>query len=101
MLRLPIYRFIGCLKLTFAMSAQLLPASRMVFNRCSSAGVHGVFVLLFFNGGSEVKSGSLSPAGGGTAELEVPDIGADRDIAPGVRLFSDSAGEVVCGLTEV
>ena len=31
-----------------AISLQLLPASRRVFSRCSSAGVHGVFVLPFF-----------------------------------------------------
>ena len=31
-----------------AISLQLLPASRSVFNRCSSAGVQGVFVLPFF-----------------------------------------------------
>ena len=28
----------------FAISLQLLPASRKVFSLCSSAGVHGVFV---------------------------------------------------------
>lgn len=37
---------------TFAISLQLLPASRMVFSLCSSAGVHGVFVLLFLGGGA-------------------------------------------------
>lgn len=31
-----------------AISLQLLPASRSVFSLCSSAGVHGVFVLPFF-----------------------------------------------------
>lgn len=31
-----------------AISLQLLPASRSVFNRCSSAGVHGVLVRPFF-----------------------------------------------------
>lgn len=38
-------------ELTLAISAQLLPASRMFFSLCSSAGVHGVFVRLFFAGG--------------------------------------------------
>lgn len=33
---------------TFAISPQLLCESLIVFSRCSSAGVHGVFVLLFF-----------------------------------------------------
>jgi len=37
--------------LTFAISAQLFPASLIFFNLCSSAGVHGVFVRLFFAGG--------------------------------------------------
>ena len=50
---------------TFAISLQLLPASRIVFNLCSSAGVHGVFVLLFFGGGAEkddsAKVGDGSP----------------------------------------
>lgn len=36
---------------TFAISAQLLPASLMVFSLCSSAAVQGVFVRLFFAGG--------------------------------------------------
>jgi hypothetical protein len=35
-----------------AISAQLLPASRICFRRCSSAGVHGVFVRPFFAGGA-------------------------------------------------
>jgi hypothetical protein len=34
----------------FAISLQLLPASRIVFNLCSSAAVHGVLVLGFFAG---------------------------------------------------
>jgi hypothetical protein len=33
---------------TFAISPQLLPASRIVFNLCSSVAVQGVFVLPFF-----------------------------------------------------
>ena len=35
---------------TLAISLQLLPASRMAFNLCSSSAVHGVFVLPFFFG---------------------------------------------------
>ena len=47
---------------TFAISPQLFPASLMTFNRCSSAGVHGVLVLLFFGGGiDEDKSLASSP----------------------------------------
>jgi hypothetical protein len=36
---------------TFAISLQLLPASLICFNLCSSAGVHGVLVRPFFAGG--------------------------------------------------
>lgn len=35
---------------TFAISLQLFPASLIVLSLCSSAGVHGVFVRLFFLG---------------------------------------------------
>ena len=48
--------------LTFAISLQLLPASRIVFSRCSSAGVQGVLVLLFLGAdGCEDFSGCSSP----------------------------------------
>ena len=33
---------------TFAISPQVFPASLITFSLCSSAGLHGVFVLLFF-----------------------------------------------------
>ena len=45
---------------TFAISPQVLPASRMVFNRCSSAGVHGVFVLALFGGAGPWASSSFT-----------------------------------------
>ncbi len=38
---------------TFAISAQLLPASLICLSLSSSAGVHGVFVLFFFAGGAD------------------------------------------------
>jgi len=41
----------GAELLTFAISLQLLPASRIAFNLCSSAAVHGVFVRPFLAGG--------------------------------------------------
>lgn len=41
----------GRVRLTFAISLQLFPASLIIFSRCSSAAVHGVFVLPFFGGG--------------------------------------------------
>jgi hypothetical protein len=56
-------------RLTLAISAQLLPASRICFNRSSSAGVHGVFVLLFFEGGwpgVELGSSLIVGVGGAT-----------------------------------
>jgi len=64
--------------LTFAISAQLLPASLIVFSLCSSAGVHGVFVLDFFAGGGpigdEVVPVSTLESVAGPAELEGPDM---------------------------
>ena len=45
---------LGCLHIerlkphAFAITPQLLPASRIVFNLCSSSAVQGVFVLAFF-----------------------------------------------------
>lgn len=69
----------------------------MVFNLCSSAGVHGVLVLLFFAGGGPIGEsvilGSLEPtAAGAAAELDEPDIGTDAEAVPEARLFR--AGEV-------
>jgi len=46
---------------TFAISLQLLPASRICFSRCSSAGVHGVFVRLFLALGSCAATSSSVP----------------------------------------
>lgn len=47
---------------TFAISAQLLPASLIVLSLCSSAAVHGVLVRLFFAGGCIVAAVSCSTA---------------------------------------
>ena len=48
--------------ITFAISPQLFPASLITFSRCSSAGVHGVLVLLFLGGGiDEDTSFASSP----------------------------------------
>ena len=49
--------------LTFAISLQLFPASRMVFNLCSSAGVQGVLVLLFLAGGADVEDSAMVGVG--------------------------------------
>lgn len=56
---------------TFAISLQLLPSSRNFFNRSSSAGVQGVFVLPFLGGGA-VTGGSVvgPPDSGATAKLD-------------------------------
>ena len=76
------------LLLTFAISAQLLPASRIVFSLCSSAAVQGVFVRLFLAGGPIGKSVMLgSPAGRGTAELDGADIGRGVGPEPDARRF--------------
>lgn len=57
---------------TLAMSLQVLPASRICFNLCSSAAVHGVFVRLRFlplsserSAGIETLVVLVSPTGGG------------------------------------
>ena len=54
---------------TFAISLQLLPASLICFNLCSSAGVHGVLVRPFFAGGGPGISwvGVAAVAGEGSA----------------------------------
>jgi hypothetical protein len=54
---------------TFAISAQLLPASLIVLSRASSAAVHGVFVLDFFAGGCMAGESCSAVAG---AEVEGP-----------------------------
>jgi hypothetical protein len=93
-------------RLTLAISAQLFPASLMFFNLCSSAGVHGVFVRLFFAGGpmgEDVVLGSSAPMDGGGAliALDGPDIGrADVDI-PDARLLFRALDNKVPGLMEV
>ena len=59
---------------TFAISPQLLPSSRILFNVCSSCAVHGVFVLGFFllspsreasEIGAPLLDGPRGDAGGG------------------------------------
>jgi hypothetical protein len=64
---------------TFAISAQLLPASRICFSRSSSAGVHGVFVRLFFAGGGA----GVSSAGAGCAGAVAGWVGAGAGAAAG------------------
>jgi hypothetical protein len=75
----------------------------MVFNLCSSAGVQGVFVRLFFAGGCMGESVMLgSPAGGGgPEELDGADIGRGVGNDPDARLlFRGPVGDVVSGFTD-
>lgn len=69
---------------TLAISLQLRPASRIVFNRCSSSAVHGVFVRPFFlgvdstGGGIEPGSPSIAPPAGfidGAIMVDDPGMG--------------------------
>ncbi len=43
-----------------AISPQVFPASLMIFSLCSSAGLQGVFVLLFFGAGAGTDSSPVS-----------------------------------------
>lgn len=67
-----------CTVPTFAISLQLWPASRICFSLCSSAGVHGVFVRLFFAFGSGTGVSASADAGA--------DADADADAAGAVLL---------------
>jgi len=84
-------------QLTFAISAQLFPASLIVFNLCSSAGVQGVFVRLFLAGGGaigeEVMLGSSAPIDAG-APPEGPDMARFEASLPDARLlFREPEGD--------
>lgn len=92
---LPIHTFF----LTFAISPQLFCASLIVLRRCSSAGVHGVFVRLFlgaFEGGIDSPRGSMesprppgspNPVGGIDDNPGIP-------VMPGCLRFLDDGGDV-------
>ena len=60
---------------TLAISPQLFPASRIVFNRCSSAGVQGVFVRARFGAGIT----ELPWMGGGAGSFASPAFGDGSD----------------------
>ena len=83
---------------TFAISPQLLPASLMVFSRCSSAGLHGVLVLLFF--GADTGVPVLANVSLCSPTLPSSTIGFDNDpaiaVVPGAFRFRDG-GELACG----
>lgn len=56
---------------TFAISAQLLPVSRICRSLCSSAAVHGVFVRLFLGAGGCIETSSSLGAGAAMVGLDV------------------------------
>ena len=75
----------------------------MVFSRCSSAGLHGVFVLLFFGAGAGAGAPVLpkgsrcsNPPPGPASSV----IGLDNEpvivAVPGAFRFRDG-GELACG----
>jgi hypothetical protein len=90
--------------LAFAISAQVEPASLMVLSLCSSAGVHGVFIRLFFAEGCIGESVILgsTAGGGGPEELDGADIGRGVGSDPDARLlFRGPVGDELSGLTDV
>ena len=101
-------------RLTFAISAQLFPASLMVLSLCSSAGVQGVLVRLFLAGGGPIGEDVMpdssppmdedaAPVGSCScgAGCDVPDIDANEESDADRRLLLRVAGEGVCVVAEV
>ena len=92
---------------TFAISPQLLPASRIALRRCSSTGVQGVFVLLFFGAAvGEIVStkgsfNSPKPPGSPSPVDDIDDNPPILDMA-GAFLFLE-AGDVdsSCGANNI
>jgi len=78
----------------FAISLQLFPVSRMALSRCSSPGVHGVFVLPFFFApsvgvtGAEPTSLGCSPLAGPDGEVRGGDPAAAEE-----RRFRGTEGD--------
>jgi hypothetical protein len=89
---------------TFAISPQLLPASRIVFNLCSSPAVHGVLVLPFFlpastgvagtgadvSGAAGIGAALLSSTGAGGLEGEP--VGLDPALLEARRFLGLTGG---------
>jgi hypothetical protein len=89
---------------TFAISPQLLPASRIVFNLCSSLAVHGVLVLPFFlpastgvagtgadvSGAAGIGAALLSSTGAGGLEGEP--VGLDPALLEARRFLGLAGG---------
>jgi hypothetical protein len=71
------------MKPTFAISLHDEPASRMVFNLCSSAGDHGVFVLDFFTGGGD----ELNPSAPDDVRAAFPGVPDEAIGGPEARRF--------------
>ncbi len=90
-------------KRTFAISAQELPLSLICFRRSSSAGVHGVFVRLFFAGGplGVVVESSAAAGWAGVVAAAVAGVGAaavpGTDTGVGVAGTGTGGGMAVAG----
>jgi hypothetical protein len=80
--------------ITFAISPQLLPASRIVFSLCSSVAVQGVFVLPFF------LPTSPRGAGAGVGFGGVASVGAALLPSAGAGGLEGDPGGLVSGLLE-
>ena len=80
---------------TFAISPQLLPASLITFSRCSSWGVHGVFVLpgLVFLGASVVGAEAPGPADGSSVDGPAGEAGAAAPLLCDRRRFFGFVGD--------
>ena len=85
---------------TLAISPQLFPASLIIFSRCSSDGVHGVFVLLFFGACSwgdisAASSPSCPVAPGSPSAVEdIPDIPETGAVPGALRFLEVDGGEL-------
>lgn len=88
---------------TFAISPQLFPASLIVFSLCSSAGLHGVLVRLFFGAGAAMgasenwprldsRSAGLSSSGAGMEEVP-----AVTEVPGALRFLDDGGLAAGCG----
>lgn len=89
---------------TFAISLQLLPASLISFNLCSSAGVHGVLVLFFLGAGGfiirSISDGPPAKTSWSRKEVEVADAGwfiaVESEMSEMVRLRLVLGDNCIC-----
>lgn len=78
---------------TLAISLQLFPESLICLRRCSSAGVHGVFVRLFFGAtGEDTSSGAAISSPASLIDVADP-VGRSITVADmGALRFRDMGG---------